>query len=91
MTAPENNEHEEPQPGDDRAARKKLYDALPDFWKGYVGVVDSGKDPKAGTYRGLASQYSQEFADLVWEKHERIKAEFEKHLREKESQTNDAN
>ena len=91
MATPEYTEHKKPTEHDESNARKKLYDALPDFWKGYVGVVDGRDDPNYGTYRSSASKYGQEFADIVWEKHQRIKAEFEKYLQEKESQTNDAN
>ena len=73
MTTPENNEPTEPDDND--AAKKKLYDLLPDFWKGYVGVVDSSKDPNAGTYRTSASKYGQEYSDLLWEAYQRDQAE----------------
>ena len=73
MTTPKNNEPTEHD--DEINARKKLYDALPDFWKGYIGVVDSSKDPNAGTYRSSASKYGQEYSDLLWEEYQRDQAE----------------
>ena len=88
MTTPKNNEPTEHDEND--AAKKKLYDMLPDFWKGYIGVVGGDDDPNYGTYRVSASKTGEEFADIVWEKHRRIKAEFDKYLREKEQQTNNA-
>ena len=44
---------------DDAAAKKNLYDTLPDFWKGYIGVVDSSKDPNRGTCKTSASATGQ--------------------------------
>ena len=66
----------EPTGGDDASdAKKKLYDALPDFWKGYIGVVDSSKDPNRGTYKTSASATGQQYSDLLWEEYERAQAE----------------
>ena len=73
MTTPKDNEPTEHDDNDD--AKKKLYDMLPDFWKGYIGVVDSSKDPNAGTYRTSASKYGREYSDLLWEKYQRDQAE----------------
>ena len=70
MTKPPDNEQSE-----DAAAEKKRQKKLPDFWKGYVGVVDSSKDPNAGTYRSSASKYGQEYSDLLWEEYQRDQAE----------------
>ena len=66
----------EPTGGDDAAAAKKnLYDTLPDFWKGYIGVVDSSKDPNRGTYKTSASATGQQYSDLLWEEYQRDQAE----------------
>ncbi|MCE2500047.1 MAG: hypothetical protein J4G13_04200 [Dehalococcoidia bacterium] len=73
MTTPKDNEPTEHDDND--AAKKKLYDILPDFWKGYVGVVDSSKDPNAGTYKTSASAIGQEYSDLLWEEYQRDQAE----------------
>ena len=73
MTTPDDSESTEH--GKEISSRKKPYDALPDFWKGYVGVVDSSKDPNAGTYRTSASKYGQEYSDLLWEEYQRDQAE----------------
>ena len=54
MTTPHDSEPTEH--GDETNAGKRLYDTLPDFWKGHVGVVDSSKDPNAGAYRTSASK-----------------------------------
>lgn len=72
MTTPHDSELTEP--GDEINAQKKLYDKLPDFWKRYVGVVDSSKDPDTRAYRSLASKYSQEYSDLLWEEYQRDQA-----------------
>ena len=73
MTTPKDNEPTEHDDNDD--AKKKLYDMLPDFWKGYIGVVDSSKDPNAGTYKTSASATGQEYSDLLWEEYQRDQAE----------------
>ena len=85
MTTPDDSESTEH--GKEISARKKLYDALPDFWKGYVGVVDSSKDPNAGTYRTSASKYGQEYSDLLWEEYQRDQEEAKlRYEREREQQ-----
>ena len=61
--------------GDNTAAKKKLYDTLPDFWKGYIGVVDSSKNPNRGTYKTSASATGQQYSDLLWEEYQRAQAE----------------
>ena len=73
MTKPPDNELTEQS--EDAAAEKNRQEKLPDFWKGYVGVVDSSKDPNAGTYRSSASKYGQEYSDLLWEEYQRDQAE----------------
>ena len=83
MTAKRDNEPTEP--GHD-AAIKKLYDELPDFWKGYVGVVNGKDDPNYGKYRVSASKHGEEYADLLMEQYRRQQAEFAKYVREKEQQ-----
>ena len=85
MTTPKNNEPTEHDDND--AAKKKLYDMLPDFWKGYIGVVNSKDDPNYGNYRVSASKTGEEFADILMEEYRRQQEEFAKYLREKEQQT----
>ncbi len=73
MTTPENNESTEQS--ENVAAEEKRQKKLPEFWKGYVGIVDSSKDPNAGTYRSSASKYGQEYSDLLWDEYQRDQAE----------------
>ena len=85
MTTPKDNEPTEHDDND--GARKKLYDMLPDFWKGYIGVVNGRDDPNYGNYRVSASKSGEEFADILMEEYRRQQEEFAKYLREKEQQT----
>ncbi len=74
MTTLENNEPTEQNAdavGKEKAAPKNLAE----FLEGYIGVVDSSKDPNAGTYRTSASKYGQEYSDLLWEEYQRDQAE----------------
>ena len=74
MTTPYDSEPTEPD--DDSAAKKKAAPRnLAEFLEGYIGVVDSSKDPNAGTYRTSASKYGQEYSDLLWEEYQRDQAE----------------
>lgn len=57
--------------GKEKAAPKNLAE----FLEGYIGVVDSSKDPNAGTYRTSASKYGQQYSDLLWEEYQRDQAE----------------
>ena len=82
MTTLENNEPTEQNA--DAVAEKKSQEKLPDFWKGYVGVVDGRDDPNYGNYRVSASKHGEEFADMLMEEYRRQQEEFAKYLREKE-------
>ena len=73
MTTKHDNEPTEH--GDDAAAEGKHTVELDDFWKGYIGVVDSSKDPNRGTYKTSASAIGQEYSDLLWEEYQRDQAE----------------
>lgn len=74
MTTPKNNEPTEPD--DNAAAKKKTAPRnLAEFLDGYIGVVDSSKDPNRGTYKTSASATGQEYSDLLWEEYERDQAE----------------
>ena len=84
MTTPHDSEPTEH--GDETNAKKEIYDMLPDFWKGYVGVVDGKDDPNYGKHRVSASKHGEEYADLLMEQYRRQQAEFAKYLREKEQQ-----
>lgn len=84
MATPEYTEHKKPTEHDESNARKKLYDALPDFWKGYVGVVDGRDDPNYGKHRVSASERTEEYVDFLMEEYRRQQEEFAKYLREKE-------
>ena len=87
MATPENTEHKEPtEQSDDAAAEKKGQVELPDFWKGYVGVVDGRDDPNYGKHRVSASERTEEFVDFLMEQYRRQQEEFAKYLREKEQQ-----
>ena len=82
MTTPhesESTEHDE-----EINTRKKLYDTLPDFWKGYVGVVNGKDDPNYGKHRVSASERTEEYVDFLMEDYRRQQEEFAKYLREKE-------
>ena len=50
-------------------------------------MVDSSKDPNAGTYRSSASKYGQEYSDLLWEEYQRDQAEAKlRYKRERQQQ-----
>ena len=82
MTTPKDNEPTEHDDNDD--AKKKLYDMLPDFWKGYIGVVHSGENVPGGANMSVDS--SKKFAEGLLKQYRRQQAEFAKYLREKEQQ-----
>ena len=60
------------------------------IWKGYVGIVDSSKDPNAGTYRSSASKYGQEYSDLLWDEYQRDQAEAKLRYERERKQQHDA-
>ena len=71
------NHHDEPiHPGEGEATQKKVAPRnLAEFLEGYIGVMDSSKDPNAGTYKTSASAAGQQYSDLLWEEYQRDQAE----------------